>query len=267
MLACTGFAQSPTGTIRGTVSDRSGAVITGATITITNVQTNETRTAQSDNEGRYILNFVQPAVYTVTATAANFETVRQDNIVVEVSVGRPVDFTLGVAKVSLNVEVTSATPPLETSTSAVDTVVNAQQITDLPLNGRNPTSLEVLVPGVSTVGNASTPHIAGSRNANNEEQIDGMTNILPENNVGNNSTALTPIRFKNSMCKPVRCRRNTAGSLAVSSAWLPAPARISFTAPCLISLKRMLCMPRIISPPGLFQILICINMEGLWVAR
>jgi Carboxypeptidase regulatory-like domain/TonB dependent receptor len=191
--ACLGFAQSPTGTIRGTVSDRSGAVISGATITITNVQTNETRTAESDNEGRYTLNFVQPAVYIVTATASKFETAKQENVVVEVSVGRSVDFTLGVAQLSQNVEVTSTTPPLETNTSTVDTVVNAQQITDLPLNGRNPTSLEVLVPGVSTVGNASTPHIAGSRNANNEEQIDGMTNILPENNVGNNSTALTPI--------------------------------------------------------------------------
>ncbi|WP_260315418.1 TonB-dependent receptor [Silvibacterium bohemicum] len=193
MSACLGFAQSPTGTIRGTVLDRSGAVIAKATITITNVQTNETKTTQSDNEGRYILNFVQPAVYTVTATASGFGTEKQDNVVVEVSVGRPVDFTLGVAQLSQKIEVTSTTPPLETSTSAVDTVVTSQQITDLPLNGRNPTSLEVLVPGVSTVGGASTPHIAGSRNANNEEQIDGMTNILPENNVGNNSTAYTPI--------------------------------------------------------------------------
>ena len=187
------FAQSPTGTIRGTVTDKSGAVISGATITIKDAQTNETKTAQSDDEGRYIVNFVQPAVYTVTATASGFETETQNNVTVEISVGRPVDFTLGIARLSQQVEVSSTTPPLETSTSAVNTVVNAQQITDLPLNGRNPTSLEVLVPGVSTVGGASTPHIAGSRNANNEEQIDGMTNILPENNVGNNSTALTPI--------------------------------------------------------------------------
>ncbi len=188
-----GLAQSPTGTVRGTVADGSGAVIAGATVTITNTQTNETKTATSDSEGRYIINFVQPAVYAATASASGFEADKQNNVVVQVSVGSPVDFTLRVAQLSQKVEVTSTTPPLETSTSTVDTVVTSQQITDLPLNGRNPTSLEVLVPGVNTTGGASTPHIAGSRNANNEEQIDGMTNILPENNVGNNSTAYTPI--------------------------------------------------------------------------
>ncbi len=193
MLAMTCMAQSPTGTIRGTILDSSGAVVPNATITITNTQTNEVKTAKSDNEGRYIINFVQPATYTATATAPGFETQKQNNIIVQVSVGVPVDFKLPVANVAQNVQVTSTTPALEASTSSVNTVITAQQIVDLPLNGRNPTSLEVLVPGVSTVGGASTPHIAGSRNGNNEEQIDGMTNILPENNVGNNETAYTPI--------------------------------------------------------------------------
>jgi hypothetical protein len=193
LIAAVGLAQSPTGTVRGTVSDATGAVVPGVMITITNAQTNETRTATTDNEGRYIVNFVQPAEYTVTAAATGFEAQRQNNVIVEISVSRPVDFTMRVAKVTNHVDVTTTTPPLETNTSVVDTVVTAQQITDLPLNGRNPTSLEVLVPGVNTTGGASTPHIAGSRNANNEEQIDGQTNILPENNVGNNTTALTPI--------------------------------------------------------------------------
>ena len=187
------FAQSPTGTIRGSVLDNSGAAIPNATVTITNTATNEVETAQTDNQGRYIINFVQPATYTASVTASGFETDKQNNIVVQISVGVPVNFSLHVANVSQNVQVSSTTPPLDTSTSSVNTVITSKQITDLPLNGRNPTSLEVLVPGVSTVGNASTPHIAGSRNASNEEQIDGMTNILPENNVGNNSTALTPI--------------------------------------------------------------------------
>jgi hypothetical protein len=193
LLLTVGFAQSPTGTIRGTVSDTSGAVVPGATVTITNVQTNETKSSTSDSEGRYIINFVQPATYFAVATANGFATQKQENILVEVSISRSVDFSMSIARVTAHVEVSTTTPPLENSTSTVDTVVTAQQISDLPLNGRNPTSLEVLVPGVNTTGGASTPHIAGSRNANNEEQIDGQTNILPENNVGNNSTALTPI--------------------------------------------------------------------------
>jgi Carboxypeptidase regulatory-like domain len=187
------FAQSPTGTIRGTVIDPTGAQVGGATITLTNVATNASQTATTDNAGRYILNFVPPGTYSETASAAGFRTAKQNNIIVEIAVDRPVDFKLEVGLVSSQVEVTSTTPPLETSSSNIDTVITTKEITDLPLNGRNPFTLVETVPGVSTVGNASTPHIAGSRNANNEEQLDGMTNILPENNVGNNSTAYTPI--------------------------------------------------------------------------
>ena len=187
------FAQSPTGTIRGTVIDPTGAQVAGATITLTNLATNASQTATTDNAGRYILNFVPPGTYTETVSAAGFRTAKQNNIIVEMAVDRPVDFKLEVGLVSSQVEVTSTTPPLETSSSNIDTVITAKEITDLPLNGRNPFTLVETVPGVSTVGNASTPHIAGSRNANNEEQLDGMTNILPENNVGNNSTAYTPI--------------------------------------------------------------------------
>jgi hypothetical protein len=187
------LAQSPTGTIRGTVLDPTGATVPGATITLTNQATNSSQTATTDGAGRYILNFVPPGTYTETASVAGFRTAKQNNIIVEVAVDRPVDFKLEVGLVSSQVEVTSTTPPLETSSSNIDTVITTKEITDLPLNGRNPFTLVETVPGVSTVGNASTPHIAGSRNANNEEQLDGMTNILPENNVGNNSTAYTPI--------------------------------------------------------------------------
>ncbi len=192
-LTLTAIAQSPTGTIRGTVLDTSGAAIASATITITNVPTNEVRTTTSDSQGRYIFNFVQPSEYTAVATAPGFESVKQDHIIIRISVGTPIDFRMPVSKVTQQVEVNSTTPPLEVDSSSLNTVIPGRTILDLPLNGRNPTSLEVLVPGVNTTGNASTPHIAGSRNANNEEQIDGMTNILPENNVGNNSTAYTPI--------------------------------------------------------------------------
>src|SRR6202000_1050591 len=82
---------------------------------------------------------------------------------------------------------------LETESATTGQVIDSKKVVDLPLNGRNPFSLASLVPGVNNVGNASTPHIGGSRNAINEEQLDGMTNILPENNVGNNETAYNPI--------------------------------------------------------------------------
>ena len=83
--------------------------------------------------------------------------------------------------------------PLDHDSATLGQVIDTKKVVDLPLNGRNPFSLATLVPGVNDVGSASTPHIGGSRNAVNEQQLDGVSNILPENNVGNNLSAYTPI--------------------------------------------------------------------------
>jgi hypothetical protein len=83
--------------------------------------------------------------------------------------------------------------PLDHDSATLGQVIDTKKVVDLPLNGRNPFSLATLVPGVNDVGGASTPHIGGSRNAVNEQQLDGVSNILPENNVGNNLSAYTPI--------------------------------------------------------------------------
>src|ERR1700677_4244965 len=118
-LGCVAFAQSPTGTIRGTVLDPTGAEVGGATITLTNLATNTSQTATTDKAGRYILNFVPPGTYTETASVAGFRTAKQNNIIVELAVETPVDFKLQVGTVSSEVEVTSTTPPLETSSSNI----------------------------------------------------------------------------------------------------------------------------------------------------
>src|ERR1700722_14466040 len=128
------FAQSPTGTIRGTVIDPTGAQVGGATIALTNVATNASQTATTDNAGRYILNFVPPGTYSETASAAGFRTAKQNNIIVEIAVDRPVDFKLEVGLVSSQVEVTSTAPPLETSSSNADTGITSKEITHRPVN-------------------------------------------------------------------------------------------------------------------------------------
>lgn len=98
-----------------------------------------------------------------------------------------------VGAVTESVNVQAATTPIETNTATLGQVVGRTMVLDLPLNGRDPFSLAMLVPGVNNIGDASTPHIGGSRNAVNEEQLDGVSNILPENNVGNTTAAYTPI--------------------------------------------------------------------------
>jgi hypothetical protein len=186
-------AQTPTGTIQGSVTEKTGAAVQGASITIVRTATNEMRKTSSDSAGRFTIPFVQPGTYTVTAEAAGFRPAKQENILVEVAGTRPVDFQLDVGAVTQSVEVSATTENLDVSSSSLGETIQSEILLDLPDNGRNPFDFAQLVPGVNNTGNASTPHIGGSRNGNNEQQIDGMSNILPENNVGNNSSAYTPI--------------------------------------------------------------------------
>jgi len=191
--ASLGFAQTPTGTLQGTVQDPQGAMISGAKVSVISTTTGGTKTATTDTAGRFSIPYLNPGTYTVIVEARGFRTARQDNVVAEVSQTNSLTFNLGVGQATETVEVSVTSGNIDTQTSSLDTVVHSRTITDIPLNGRNPFDLATLVPAVSNIGNASTPHIGGSRNANNEQQIDGMTNILPENNVGNNTTAYQPI--------------------------------------------------------------------------
>ena len=87
-IACLGglaMAQTPTGTIQGSISDSTGATIPAATVTITNNATSETHTVTSDQSGRFILPFVAPGTYTVTVEGKGFRTERQESVTVDVA--------------------------------------------------------------------------------------------------------------------------------------------------------------------------------------
>ena len=187
------WAQTPTGTISGDVTDASGGAVNGASITIIEAGTGTTYTAKTDASGRYTVPFVQPGNYSVKVVAQGFTPSEQTGLPVVTASDVTADFKLTVGKVSDSVTVTASAQRLDTETSNLSDTISAREILDLPDNGRNPFDFAVLAPGVSTVGAASTPHIGGSRNGNNEQLIDGMTNILPENNVGNNVSAYNPI--------------------------------------------------------------------------
>lgn len=187
------IAQTPTGTLQGTVTDESGATVPGATVHVTSQTTNQTKELKTDSAGRYVVPFLAPDIYNVTVDAHGFRTARANSIKIDVAQNRSVDFTLVVGAVTEQIEVQATATPLDTNTATLGQVIDRKKVLDLPLNGRNPFSLATLVPSVNNVGNASTPHIGGSRNAINEEQLDGVSNILPENNVGNTTAAYTPI--------------------------------------------------------------------------
>lgn len=193
-LLCIGaIAQTPTGTIQGLVTDKTGAAIPGAAITIVRTSTEETRQTVSDSGGRFLIPFVSPGGYTVKVVAKSFRSAQQPGVQVSVSEARTVNFVLEVGEITESIEINATAESLDVATSTLEQTISTRMITELPDNGRNPFDFASLVPGVNTTGSASTPHIAGSRNGNNEQQIDGMTNILPENNIGNNSSAYQPV--------------------------------------------------------------------------
>ena len=199
-VASVASAQTETGTIQGNVTDASGAAVPGANVLVTNTDMGTTSTLKTDSAGRYEIPLLQPGNYVVKIDAAGFERAQEDNVRVQVAQIKPLNFVMKVGQVSQSVEVDASTAALETHDSTVSTVITARAITQLPLNGRNPFDLVELVPGVSTAGSnngpgngGTTPHIAGGRNSTSEEQIDGMTNIVPENNVGNSFSAYQPV--------------------------------------------------------------------------
>ena len=202
LLAATSsaFAQTPTGTIQGTVTDPGGVSVAGAAVTLTNLDMGNSRTLKTDSAGRFEVPLLTPGNYTVKVVASGFQPAQQDHILVQVAQDTPVNFALSVGTVSESVQVDATTAALDTQAATVSTVIGARTIDQLPLNGRDPFSLVELVPGVSTLGSANgpgnggtTPHIAGGRLSTSEEQIDGMTNIVPENNVGNSFSAYQPV--------------------------------------------------------------------------
>ncbi len=196
-LASAALAQSPTGTPAGTSLHASGASVAKATVTITNTATKVTQTLHTDAAGRYSQASLNPGDYTVMVTAMGFTPQQQNEVTVDIAQTHPVDFSLAVGSDTAQVTVQATTPELQTQNATTEQVITGKRILDLPLNGRNPYDLAILVPGVNNVGtgagSSSTPHIAGSRNANSEVQLDGISTILPENNVGNGFEAYQPI--------------------------------------------------------------------------
>lgn len=194
MLVSLALAQSPSGTVQGTVEDPQDASIAGASVTISNKATGAAKTVMSDSSGRYAMPFVPPGTYRIAVEVKGFRPTAEEDVVVEVSQTRVVNFKLSVGAATESVEVLATAPVLDTQTSSQGDVVQSKAITGLPLNGRNPLALATLVPTVvDDSGNAPIPHIGGGRDSTSEVQIDGMSDILPENNVGDNIVAYRPI--------------------------------------------------------------------------
>lgn len=196
-LACSfAFGQAGSGEISGTVGDASGAVVSGASVTITNPSTGFTRNLKTNESGLYSAPALIPGVYTVRVEMQGFQAQSRSNIELQVGQVAAINFALAVGNVAETIEVTGGAPVLETESTSVGTVIENKRIVELPLNGRNYLQLASLIPGATTNGPASSQgqqrmggarnqfalNVAGQRVHYNHYALDGMENTDPNFN-------------------------------------------------------------------------------------
>ncbi len=142
-------SASPTGSIAGFVKDQSGAIISGAKLTLINVSTNAKEEAVSDSNGGFQFLQLAPAVYSLHVEASGFKKEVLNDVLVQVDQITHLDATLQVGSVAETIEVLSeATPLLESDRSTLSNVIDSQVISDMPLNARQYLDLALLTPGV-----------------------------------------------------------------------------------------------------------------------
>ena len=148
-FASLSFAQIDKGTIAGTVKDAQGAVVAGASITVTNSATQQQRVLTTDKAGAYSAELLTAGTYSIAAEAPGFTRTELTAVQVGVNQVVRVDLELKVGSASQTVEVTAAPPMLSTETSSLSTIETGERIVNLPLNGRNFTQLAWLGPGAT----------------------------------------------------------------------------------------------------------------------
>jgi len=149
-------AQKFTGTIRGLVTDTSGAVVPGAEVSVKNNATAVTRNVTSNQSGEYVAPELDPGNYTITVKHPNFKESITNDVVVNVSSVAVINAQLAVGNVNEQVTVEAGAVQVETATGAVGNVIEGNEVQQLPLNGRSFAQLTQLAPGVSAAANFDT---------------------------------------------------------------------------------------------------------------
>ncbi|HLI84060.1 MAG TPA: carboxypeptidase regulatory-like domain-containing protein [Bryobacteraceae bacterium] len=144
------FGQAATASISGRVTDSSGAAVPAVPVTVTNTGTSATQVVTTDAQGRYLVPDLAIGTYNLSASKEGFQTAVRNGVVLTVGSAPVVDFQLAVGQANQTVNVEAQVSQVETTNSAVSSLVNQTQMTQLPLNGRDFEQLILLAPGVST---------------------------------------------------------------------------------------------------------------------
>jgi hypothetical protein len=185
MTGAMAHAQILYGSITGTVTDASGAVIPNTTVIVTNQSTNDSRTTATNSSGDYLVQNLQPGPYSVNIPAkSGFGAFTENGVTVSVNQEVRVDVSLKASTVELTTTVTDILPTLQTESAEVNHEITQTQIAELPITssqGRNYQALYTLIPGAANVieqnSTASNPSRAESLNVNGVEDMSNTTRI------------------------------------------------------------------------------------------
>lgn len=144
------------GSFSGTVADKTGSVIAGATVKITSQATGLVRDAKTDDTGHYLVPLLPVSTFTIRVEAQGFQTAEQKDLRLQVDEHREVNFTLNPATVSQTVEVSAEEVAVQTTNPTLGQVITEQQVADLPLNGRDFVQLATLTPGTTQETNPNS---------------------------------------------------------------------------------------------------------------
>ena len=172
LFATTVFAQTFQGTLRGRVLDPNGATASAASITLTDEGTSVSRKTITNEQGEYTFASLTPATYTVAVEASGFKRIEQRGVMVATQAVVTLDFALQLGTVTEEVNVTADAPLLQAGDASTGQLINTQQITDLPLLGRNPFLTGKLAQSVVFAGNPQFTRMQ-DQNGNSQVSIGG----------------------------------------------------------------------------------------------
>jgi hypothetical protein len=171
-LAAVAYAQSFQGSLRGRILDQSGSATSAARMTLVDEATQATRSTLTNDQGEYIFSAVTPATYTLTAEAAGFKKLTRKGVSVATQASVTADLQLELGQVTESINVVDDAPALEAASASTGQVIDKQQITDLPILGRNPFFQAKLAQAVVFVPNPKMGRMQ-DQNANSQVSIAG----------------------------------------------------------------------------------------------
>jgi hypothetical protein len=240
-FACLGALAQANSNMTGIVTDQTGAIVPGATITLTDTATGTEKATVSSDTGLYEVAGLNPSTYNMKVSVRGFQTFEKKGIVVNVSSTLRVDVALIVGAESQTVTVEANALAVQSDSNVISTLINEQQITELATNGRNIVALAALGLGVSanlpdmnmptSVGSQFQISFNGLNQAHNIWLIDGGE-AYDRGSGGKSSLMPSQDAYRNSRCWPATIPPTTGSRLVARSVWHSRAARRRSTVNC-----------------------------------